>query len=322
MDDEYIDDEIFTRNKNENSINNFSISNTLLNIDWNKDHEKIMIEWADKAMCYRWLHSRARAKFSKANTFFTIPVIVMSTVTGTANFAINKLDDDNKSIASMIIGTINIAAGIITTIQQFLKISELNEAHRAASIAWDKFYRNIKTELAKAPNERIPVMQMLKHCKEEFDRLMETSPSIPDIIIEQFKTTFSDGLSKMKGQLPINLSSKQNNYLQLKKPEICDTIESTINSVYKEPPIKISSKPSENAIILAKKSIIENKNNNKIKNIINIFKEEKGRFPTVNEINDELDDSKIELNEIEKYLTNYLKDSHHNIQNIVDEILV
>ena len=55
----------------------------------------------------------------------------------------------------MIIGSINIIVGILTTIQQYLKISELNEAHRVSSIAWDKFARNIKIELSKHPNERV-----------------------------------------------------------------------------------------------------------------------------------------------------------------------
>ena len=26
---------------------------------WTEQHEEIFVEWADKAMCYRWLHSRS-----------------------------------------------------------------------------------------------------------------------------------------------------------------------------------------------------------------------------------------------------------------------
>ena len=59
----------------------------------------------------------------------------------------------------------------------------MNEAHRVSSIAWDKFYKNIKIELAKHPSERINVTQMIKMCKEEFDRLIETSPVISDKIV-------------------------------------------------------------------------------------------------------------------------------------------
>ena len=30
---------------------------TFKEIDWKDEHEKILVDWADKGMCYRWLHS-------------------------------------------------------------------------------------------------------------------------------------------------------------------------------------------------------------------------------------------------------------------------
>ena len=141
------------------------LSNSMLDVVWSVDHENILVEWADKAMCYRWLHGRANASFSKKNTWYTIPVIIISTLTGTANFAQDRVPIEYQGYFVMTVGGFNILAGIITTIQQFLKITQLNEAHRVASIAWDKFYRNIKIELAKHPKERLPVIQFLKMCK-------------------------------------------------------------------------------------------------------------------------------------------------------------
>ena len=158
--------------------------------EWKTEHEKILVEWADKAMCYRWLHGRSHQAYSKTNAWFTIPVIIMSTLTGTANFAQDRFPEDVKPLAQMSIGAVNIFAGILTTIAQFLKIGELNEAHRVSAISWDKFYRNIKVELAKSRDERMHVGHMLKICKEEYDRLMETSPSINDKIINQFNIKF------------------------------------------------------------------------------------------------------------------------------------
>jgi hypothetical protein len=176
-------------------------------IEWSKEHEKILIEWADKAMCYRWLHTKANAKFTSLNAWYTIPVIVISTVTGTANFAQERVPIGYQNYFAMIVGTFNILAGIITTVQQFLKITQLNEAHRVSSIAWDKFYRNIKIELAKHPLERLEVKQMIKLSKEEFDRLMETSPIIPDYIVNDFKNSFTDV-----------------SFNKIVKPEICDIL--------------------------------------------------------------------------------------------------
>lgn len=180
-------------------------------VEWTQEHEKILIEWADKAMCYRWLHAKANSKFTALNTYYTIPVIIISTVTGTANFAQSRIPAEYQNLYVMIIGSFNILAGIISTIQQFLKVTQLNEAHRVSSIAWDKFYRNIKIELAKYPHERISVVHMIKMCKEEFDRLMETSPVIPDDIIR----LFSDSLGHSK------------DFDKISKPEICDELIST-----------------------------------------------------------------------------------------------
>ena len=155
-----------------------------------KEEEELLRNWADKAQCYQWLHLQAHDKFRKKNMWFTIPVIIISTITGTANFAQDRFGDEYKNTVVMAIGTLNIMAGIITTIYQFLKISEFNESHRVASLSWGKFYRNIKTELSKNPMDRLRSYEMLKMCKEEFDRLIELSPLVPNEVIEKFRKTF------------------------------------------------------------------------------------------------------------------------------------
>ena len=197
-----------------NSDSNPPIFSNNNNIIWTNEHEEILVEWADKAMCYRWLHTRSNAMYSSLNAWYTIPVIVISTLTGTANFAQERVPIDYQNYFVMIVGAFNILAGIISTIQQFLKVTQLNEAHRVSSIAWDKFYRNIKIELAKHPDERMNVTQMIKISKEEFDRLMETSPTIPDKIIQKFKIEFKhlDDIDDIP---------------KIIKPEICDSLVST-----------------------------------------------------------------------------------------------
>lgn len=221
--------------------------------EWKSEHEIILVEWADKAMCYRWLHSRSHQSYSKTNTWFTIPVIIMSTLTGTANFAQDKFPENMKTYAQMGIGAVNIFAGILTTIAQFLKISELNEAHRASSISWDKFYRNIKVELAKSRDERMHVGHMLKMCKEEFDRLMETSPSIGDKIIIQFNKTFPSNK-------PIKHVNTENVIIRpdIKRPEICDELVSTAEIVFVTKEIdKSNTVPSMAEIARQKNKIME-----------------------------------------------------------------
>jgi ribosomal protein S4 len=258
-------------------------------VEWKEEHEKILVEWADKAMCYRWLHSKSHQRYSSKHAWYTIPVIIMSTLTGTANFAQDKFPPEYKSLAQMAIGAVNIFAGILTTIAQFLKIGELNESHRVSAISWDKFYRNIKVELAKSPEERMHVNQMLKICKEEFDRLMETSPTINDIIIDLFKHTFTSNktghlLSDKKQQLYIN-------FAEINKPEICDELISTESFRYKAPEID-ETVPKINPALneAAKKKKINDAFETEVRNFINNFKQVHKRTPTSNEIIDNLQD--------------------------------
>ena len=183
-------------------------------VEWSPENEVIMVEWCDIAQCYKWLNMRSHAKYSYLHAWFTIPAIIFSTLSGTASFAQDSLPPSARLYAPAIIGSINILIGILTTIQQYLKISELNEAHRVAAISWDKFSRNIRIELSKKPSERSDAGSFLKHCRSEFDRLMETSPDITEKVVSEFKTKFAG----KEG------SDARRKYEQLKKPDICDTI--------------------------------------------------------------------------------------------------
>tara|TARA_B100001175_G_scaffold22576_1_gene16915 strand:- start:7626 stop:8564 length:939 start_codon:yes stop_codon:yes gene_type:complete len=274
--------------KSDKSDNGDDIDDTLQNYyaEWSSQHERILVEWADKAICYRWLHSTSHNSYASKTRWFTIPVIVMSTLTGTANFAQDRVPVDYVQYYTIAVGSINIIAGIITTIQQFLKINELNEAHRVSSISWDKFYRNIKLELAKSRNERMHAYQMLKICKEEFDRLMETSPSIGPKVIEKFYEVFSGGKIK-SGQTP---NDKQNNFNELFKPEICDVLESTIHSVYKETPEEIQKNKTKKLVNFVKENSEFRRKSTVVNNFITDFSSEFKREPTQTEIFDNLQD--------------------------------
>ena len=160
-------------------------------VKWSPENEKILVEWCDIAQCYKWLNTRAHAKYSIMHAWFTIPAITLSTISGTASFAQASIPVAYQTYAPMVIGTINICIGILTTVQQYLKISELNESHRVLAIAWDKYARNISIELAKMPEERMDAGHFLKMNRQEFDRLMETSPNIPADITAEFMRTFT-----------------------------------------------------------------------------------------------------------------------------------
>ena len=177
-----------------------------LHSKWTREQEFLLAEWAEKASCYRWLHGRAEKKYRKANYSFTIPVIIMSTLTGTANFAMDSfVPEEHKKTAMAAVGGVNILAGIISTLQNFLRYAELMESHRASGIAWSKLNRDICIELALDPPRRKPARDFLNICRAEYDRLIEQSPMIDDSIISQFHHKFPK--------------------IEINKPEMCNGLD-------------------------------------------------------------------------------------------------
>lgn len=253
-------------------------------IKWTDQHEKILAEWADKAMCYRWMHSKSENKYSYLSKLFTIPVIVLSTVTGTANFAIERVPENYQPTVQICIGSLNIIAGIITTIQQFLKINELNESHRIAAISWSKFYRNIKTELLKNRYERYEVNYLLKTSKEEFDRLVESSPPLDAGIVKKFEYKF------------------RKNSTNISKPEICDTLNPTSSTIFKQSYEEVEKTETEKIISLIKKKQEILNQETKIEDFIKKFLQEYSRQPTVTEIFENLEES-IDQDVLNKFIS-------------------
>ena len=164
-----------------------------LNNGWTMEQEELMAEWADIASCYRWLHDRTEKRYARLNLFISVPTIIISTLTGTANFGMGSFfgsDQAGQRIANLGIGGISLVSGMLGTLGNFLRFAQSSEAHRVASIAWGKFQRLIAVELAMNPDERMDAQDFLKVCRSDLDRLIEQAPPIPDMIIHSFEARF------------------------------------------------------------------------------------------------------------------------------------
>jgi hypothetical protein len=203
---------------------------------WTKQQEKLMADWSDIAACYRWLHDRSEKIYHKKNLTMTIPVIILSTLTGSANIGLDTFFSEGeqaaKRYATIGIGALSLFAGMITTLGNFFRFAQLSEAHRVASISWGKFQRLIAVELAIHPNERMDCMDFLKICRAELDRLIEQSPQIPDSILKQFEQKFGT-------------------IRDIKKPDICNHIEHT--AIYTDTEGRLKKVAAEAALILRHK---------------------------------------------------------------------
>ena len=103
---------------------------------WHPQQQIILKKWGEIGSSYRYLHDKAFMYYSKQNFRFALPVIILSTITGTANFAQKSFPASTQDYVPLFIGFLNLTAGLITTVGQFLRVSELLEGHRSASLAY------------------------------------------------------------------------------------------------------------------------------------------------------------------------------------------
>lgn len=160
---------------------------------WKPEQEDILKKWADKALCFKAMHDRASKKYWCLNAWFNIPIIILSTLTGTGNFAQGSFDPSYAGLLILIIGGANILSAILGTIAQYINVAGMLEGHRFASISWDKYARGIQVELGKVRTDRQDPLPYLKRCQEDFDRLIEISPNFSNDVIEWFNKLINTG---------------------------------------------------------------------------------------------------------------------------------
>lgn len=321
---------------------------------WNDSEVELLKRWGEVSSSYRFLHDRAFRIFQLRNYCFTIPVIVLSTISGTASFSISSFPVNLQVYVPMVIGGINIFVGIVQTIAQFLRISELAESHRVASTAYGKFSRNIATELSLPPNNRtyngIDFVQM---CRAEMDRLLEQSPIIPMNLLSDFdrNPTFENitkpdvlKITEIREYKPskdervqniVSGATEQFKNLHLQQPDHPDpSNKSNINSVPNINSIINKSKENVNKRFEEKKNELSELGGNKL--VSNLFKNNKftNSIPTdsfsksyidikkeqAKELNNVLPLIKSNLEEKTESLKNNAKNTINNsINNVVDD---
>lgn len=170
---------------------NHGVPGSTKNIEWNDQLESIVSREGEKAECLNWLHNECEMKYSRLNTCMALPVIVLSTISGTFSVASQSLFGESKE-ASATIGFVTIGVGILSTIQNFFGWAKRQEAHRMAASHYSKLHRYLTIELSLPRDTRTPAKHLIKFVREQTDRLSEVSPLVPKDIINKFNIYFGN----------------------------------------------------------------------------------------------------------------------------------
>jgi hypothetical protein len=154
---------------------------------YNKHLEEVIASEAEKALVLRWLHDQSEKRYAQLNTYIAIPVIVISTLAGTASIGQESLFGTGD-VAPIVIGLMSLSVSVLNVVSNFFSWAKRAEGHRISSINYGKLHRWISIELSLPRTQRVPAKHFLKEIREQIDRLNETSPPIPQSVIDSFRS--------------------------------------------------------------------------------------------------------------------------------------
>jgi hypothetical protein len=180
----------------------------LREVSWSAQIEDLIAVEGEKCLGLAKLHQRCEEIASRKNTLIQIPVIILSTLSGTASVGSSTMFGEG-SIAPLVIGLVSIGVGILNTVGGYFAFAKKSEAHRIAHLQYSKLFSQINVELALPRNERSSAEQVLSNLRDTMERLAEITPSIPEDVIKEFNKKYANytdvglpaevnGLSKIK----------------------------------------------------------------------------------------------------------------------------
>ena len=170
-------------------------------MQWNNAVEQIFEELADESQLRNKLHYQQYRYYSNRNNHYTLPVVILSTLCGSGNFLAGQFPSIEK-VLIIAIGGVSILTSIISAVSQFLKLAQLSENNRVASLAWGKFYASIKFEIQLRTEDRSNAKDLMTNLLAEYNRLYEISPpllrrfvdkmckKLQGLVLDRFKIPF------------------------------------------------------------------------------------------------------------------------------------
>ena len=161
-------------------------------IHWSEPLEQLVAQEGEKCRGLAYINQKAEAYYARRANAIAIPVIILSTLAGTASVGSSSLFGNETQISSIVIGLVSIGVGILNTISSYFSFARKAEAHRIAYLQYSKLFSIIRVEMSLPRSERQEAERLLSQIRDGMERLEETTPSPPESILREFNAHFKD----------------------------------------------------------------------------------------------------------------------------------
>lgn len=264
---------------------------------------KILKGWELETNAYHLLHEKSTEYYSRLNFYFMIPIIILSSSTGTlgllnageTQFAIIN----GVNLISIFIGLFGFITAILTTIHNFLNIQKLEANHNSHSIEYSKISKEIKMHIYLSDTDvkvYSNIAEYIKQCKQKIDKLIESAPTIPSHVENSLDSKLKEIRHNHAGEIDelITLVTHNSNEIVCKddvRITVMDTIESNESYELNENKPKLNKR---------RMSEIQSRNSEENKKFNDIKKRYSEEIKRISEDSNSTDDGRKSLDLINK----------------------
>ena len=137
-----------------------------------------LFDWECRCAAAEEVHFDVAEELSRRNLFLGIPVVVLSAIVGTSLFA--SVSGDGVDVWIRIAaGTVSLIAGVLASIQTFLRFGARAEQHRVAAERWAAVKREIEKVRALPAEQVGDANELLDDIKTRMDQAADKAPPMP-----------------------------------------------------------------------------------------------------------------------------------------------
>lgn len=157
---------------------------------WDEELDNLYRAWQRRIAAVELGHRKLSDRLQRRYLMLGLPVVVLTTIIGTAVFA-SLADQEKVDVATrVVVGSVSIAAAVLSSLQTFLRYATRAEGHRVAAIRYETLRRDVAETLALPPGMRNDPVRELDSVRLRMDRYAKESPTIAQREWERLEEQF------------------------------------------------------------------------------------------------------------------------------------
>lgn len=157
-----------------------------------QSQDALLTEWHKRVTLSSQCHYQLAGRLSRQNKLHGVLSIALSAFVGTSLFAL--VSRQEEVWPRIIQGLASFAAGILATLQTFMKLSERAESHRRFGASYGDLRRVLEDARRRATDVPLADLEIAAF-RERWDVLASHAPAIPEKVWETTKARYAPRLT-------------------------------------------------------------------------------------------------------------------------------